>query len=172
MLSGKEISHFLGVLNSKTKPYFRGVYGIDQLHVIEEAIDLNSSNIVVINSDKFSSEGTHWLAVFIDTSKPELCCFIDSRCKPVMFYSKDLHDFLEYVTSRYNTLPWPVQGLRTHDCGLFACMFLHYACIERSISYVCNHYFVKNAYDENSVVLNNWFKETFNVSSIASLFTE
>lgn len=172
MLSGSQIAYFLGVVNTKTNPYFRGVYGIDQLSLIEESLDLNSANIVIVNSDPVASNGQHWLAIFIDTSKPELCCFIDSRAKPPIHYSKEFDKFLNYVTSRYKTLPWSIQGFKTHDCGLFVCMFMHFACIDLSVDYVCNRYFIKHGYAENSIVLKNWFKETFNVSSISRLFSE
>ena len=172
MLSGTQISNFLGVFNNSTSRYFRGVYGIDQLPLIEESIDLNSANIIIINSEPVSSDGRHWIAIFINPSKPKLCCFIDSRGKPIAHYSEDLEKLLDKVTSSYETLPWPVQGLKTHDCGLFVCMFMHFACIDRSASYVSNRYFKKHDYNENSIVLKNWFKETFNVSSIARLFSE
>ena len=105
MLSGTQIAYFLGVLNTKTSPNFRGVYGSDQLPLIEESIDLNSANIIVINSEPFSSSGKHWFAIFIDTSKPELCCFVDSRSNPPAYYSKDLEKFLDSITIKYSLLP-------------------------------------------------------------------
>lgn len=170
MLSGKQIARFLGSTDTVTRPYFRGVYIITEIDEAEKACDLNAPNVLVFNTDKYTSHGEHWIGCFIYPEKPELCAFVDPRGKEPIYYYEPLARFMTDLMPSYIKLDFPVQGSNTSDCGLFTCMLLHHCCVDKSLNFVSTRYFKPNRYRDNSFILLEWYKTMFNTPSINSLF--
>ena len=167
MLSGAQLAHFLGKSDPKTLPFFRGVYGIDEITNAETNCDFNSSNLFVFNSAAISTPGKHWLGIFIDFDSG--CTFIDSLAQTPKHYSSPLADFIFRIHSNTMLLPWAVQQSNTNDCGLYLCLFFHELCLGHSPNLVCNRIFKQKNFHHNSATVRMWYSNTFQ-NSFKSLF--
>lgn len=87
-------------------------------HFISE--DLHNSSSYIINTDKSTQAGTHWLAIWI-TAEGDIEYF-DSYGLPPLHL--DIHNKISSFTTavRYNDCP--LQGLTTTVCGQYCLLFL------------------------------------------------
>jgi len=124
MIKSKTISKFIGELDSLTSPFYRGIFSIDNFSSVSSLLDLNSNNILVINSRNFADyRPGHWLLIIINTQANSF--FIDTDANTPSYYSNELNDFLEYFSPNYFSLTKPVQPPKSTFCGGYIIYFCH-----------------------------------------------
>lgn len=114
-----------------TSKYFVGVFPSDKIPRITEF-----PAALVINTDKHTEEGSHWLAIFIVNH--QTLEFFDSYGFPPDKYGEDITRFV----TRYSRIKWNkicLQSLTSNVCGPFCIYFLLKRCKGLDMYFiVCN----------------------------------
>ncbi len=164
MLSGKAIAQILGRDDPVCRNYYRGVYGVNTLHECVPFLDLNSSNIIVVNTDKVPhGSGKHWLLVHISTTPNTHAAFVDSLDRSPEAYSDELGAFLDYYIPDREQVPFPLQSPTDNMCGYYAIYFANQLCRGRSVMTACKR-FKETRFRANGESLKVWFMDNYNVA--------
>ena len=110
--------------NVSTKPYFRGVYASDTIP------PLKNKSAVVVNLDKSSERGSHWICMFTEDGKH--LEFICSYGKSPYFYGDIFKTFL----LNFSHVSWNntcFQSLTSNVCGAYCIYFLLKRCQGHSL---------------------------------------
>ena len=100
-----------------SKKYFQTVLAIDDLQLFKKKL---KSQAYVINTDKRSGKGEHWLSVFYDGQSN--CQFFDSLGFGPEFYNMD--DFLKTTVKSIEINKFPVQSVFSEFCGFYSILFI------------------------------------------------
>ena len=124
MIRGDQLAHICSNLDPEIKPYFRGVYALNEL--LTDAlsmIDLNKENYFVFNTDTKDKPGSHWVGAVIDINKKSV--FIDSYGKSPNYY--DMEEFFDQACDGdFISIDKQLQSNFTNVCGLYVIYFLHF----------------------------------------------
>ena len=138
-----------------TMKYFIGVYPSDKI----PNFHTSESRALVINTDKSSEPGRHWIAVFIENNQHVE--FFDSFGLPPEAYGSDITTFVRrYPQVSCNKIPF--QSLTSNVCGPYCIYFL----VKRCQGF-CIYSIVSNLIGKNNVfrmyqfVKKRWCKYDF-----------
>jgi hypothetical protein len=110
-----------------SKKYFQTVLAIDDLPLFKKKL---KSKAYVINTDKRSRKGEHWLSVFYDGQSN--CQFFDSLGFGPEIYN--MEDFLKTTAKSIQINKFPVQSVFSEFCGFYSILFILIR--SRRISYI------------------------------------
>ena len=79
--------------NTKTEPYFDGVFSIDMLHKIK-----NKPKLIICNTDPSTKPGKHWVLFFFHNDTVD---FFDSLGNDMNYYGDEFLDFAQRFSSKY-----------------------------------------------------------------------
>ncbi|GBN88411.1 hypothetical protein AVEN_170569-1 [Araneus ventricosus] len=91
-MNGNEI-HFILSRDPYTSPLFRGVFSSDTIPMLKE------KSAIVVNADKSSEPGSHWLAFYQEADDID---FFDSYGNPPEFYGPRFHFRFFYRVLEFN----------------------------------------------------------------------
>jgi len=139
--------------NKYTKKCFKGVFAIDK---IPKKVKSKPA-MYVINTDKSSKPGQHWLAVYF----PSNGCseFFDSFGRPPANYV-EIKKFLKNNSKCIIYNNKQLQSLLTQVCGQYCCVFLMNKCKRKSMKMFVKLFNVKKPY-ENDIKIMKLFKKEF-----------
>jgi hypothetical protein len=100
-----------------SKKYFQTVLAIDDLQLFKKKL---KSQAYVINTDKRSGKGEHWLSVFYDGQSN--CQFFDSLGFGPEIYN--MEDFLKTTAKSIQINKFPVQSVFSEFCGFYSILFI------------------------------------------------
>ena len=106
--------------NTKTDPYFDGVFPIDMLHKIKSKPEL-----VICNTDPSNKPGKHWVLFFF---YDETVDFFDSLGKDMEYYGQDFVDFATRFSSNFQVSLIGTQPKITSVCGQYCLYFAYKRC--------------------------------------------
>lgn len=121
-MNGNQI-HFILSRDPYTSPFFLGVFASDAIPTLKE------KSAVVVNVDKSSEPGSHWLAFYYENNNIE---FFDSYGNPPEFYGPSFQDFF----SNYSSVSWnstTLQSLTSNVCGPYCIYFILKRCQGHSL---------------------------------------
>jgi hypothetical protein len=116
------------------KPYrskgFLGVFASDEIDQVKQAVNKADEMGFIMNLDKASGEGTHWVAVYCDFINQKEICYYDSfgdeptddflyRLKKIVQARKDLKYYLKLKINMIKT-----QRANSSTCGYLSMGFL------------------------------------------------
>lgn len=107
-----------------TQAYFQGVYASDTIPHLSE------KSAIVVNLDKSTQPGSHWVGFFIHENKT--LEFFDSYGNAPDFYGDQFHSFL----SKYPNLHWnsiAFQSPTSNVCGAYCIYFIYKKCQGHSL---------------------------------------
>lgn len=127
--------------------------------MIPKKIPKSNSAIIIVNSDTSDKPGTHWLAIWITTSKRQrLAYFFDSYGRaPLNTYIRN------FIKDHSNKISWNVkqiQSLHTHTCGEYCCVFA--LSMAASKSFTCFFRQFDNDFDANDEKIHHLYNCNFN----------
>ena len=129
-------------------PYFRGVYPCDKL--IE--LDLVEKNLFIVNLDRSSEQGSHWIAIYLDSNAIEI--FDSLGPKSIRNYNGFLSSFIRSQAKYRRILTSPsFQQKFDINCGLYAAFFVIYR-QNCSFSECCSVF--SSRLENNSAILNQF----------------
>ena len=79
--------------NTKTEPYFDGVFSIDMLQKIK-----NKPKLIICNTDPSTKPGKHWILFFFHNDTVD---FFDSLGNDMNYYGDEFIDFAKRFSSKY-----------------------------------------------------------------------
>ena len=79
--------------NTKTEPYFDGVFSIDMLHKIK-----NKPKLIICNTDPSTKPGKHWVLFFFHNDAVD---FFDLLGNDMNYYGDEFIDFAKRFSSKY-----------------------------------------------------------------------
>lgn len=133
MIRGYQLSAVCGKLDSKIKPYFRGLFNPDTTQDALAMIDPNKPNVVIFNTDFSHREGSHWVSAYIDLENENY--FLDSFAHHPNYYN--LENFMTEATGDdFKIIPKPLQSKFTTVCGLYTVFFTHNLCDNKDLNSV------------------------------------
>ena len=100
-----------------SKKYFKSVLSIDQLQISKSKI---KNSAFVINTDKRTGKGEHWISVFYDKNSD--CQFFDSLGFGPEFYGLD--QFFMKTGNNLTTNKFAVQSVLSEYCGHYSVLFI------------------------------------------------
>lgn len=103
------------------KSYFQGVHAVDLLETLEPRYPC----ALVVNTDQSHLPGTHWVAIFMNTSHEGE--YFDSYGLPPSMHP-DIARFLEYRSVSYQYNRHSLQGLWSTVCGQYVLFYLLHRC--------------------------------------------
>ena len=128
---------------------FRGVYPIDLI-----PNDLPRPSIIVVNQDKSTGMGTHWIV--LHHKKDNLIELFDSVGKKPMKYIHNLL-FSKNMSYMYNNKR--VQNYGSNTCALFCLFYSFYSCRKVSFQHIMTM-FSDNLLSNESIVI-KFFLDNF-----------
>lgn len=150
-----------------TKPYFRGVYALDEIPRIFNG----GKHCCVVNSDESNKSGSHWLAVYFDGIQGQFFC---SYGNPPAFYGGPLENFMETFSEKWNFNTKRLQGTFSTVCGQYCIYYLIKKCEGRSLREIVNVF--GTDLHKNDEKVNAWFNRKYNVTfpthDLAFAFTQ
>ena len=153
MTRRSQLDKFLGVHDTITSSYFRGVYSIDDLRDggLIDSIDMNSKNVFVFFA------GKHFFGIYIDQTK---AVFADPAEKSAAFYSEWVVSFLTYYYPNYLEIPYRVQSPPSVLCAAYSVYFLHKLCLGSTTDQLCA-LFSSSLLKQNDKLLRSWYKTNY-----------
>lgn len=115
--------------NTKTEPYFDGVFPIDVLHEIK-----NKPELIICNTDPSNKPGKHWVLFFFHNDNS--VDFFDSLGKDMDHYGHQFVDFAKRFSSKFQTSLVRTQPRNTSFCGQYCLYFAHKRCSGHSMSHI------------------------------------
>ena len=134
--------------NRKTWKTFCGVYANDTLPYV-----VSAPCALVINKDKQSGPGTHWVAIFITSHRTGV--YMDSLGK---LPSIGVQNFLHRNTNSWTLSLQQIQHPMSELCGMFVCVFLHFMANQKSYHEFISMFHTKNLLYNDFVVLQMFHK--------------
>ncbi len=121
-MNSSQIDFICSKLDPVIRPYFRGVFSLDNLILYgDEYLNLEEINVIIFNSQPSDSEGAHWLLLVISSGWQNVV-FFNSFANPPEFYSIALAKFMgEGVV----VSPYRVQG-DSIICALYCILVAHF----------------------------------------------
>ena len=107
--------------NTKTEPYFDGVFAIDELRRIKKKPEL-----IICNTDPSNKPGQHWVLFFFDNDTVD---FFDSLGKDIEDYGHEFVDFAKRFSSKFQESTVRTQPKNTSICGQYCLYFAYKRCI-------------------------------------------
>lgn len=108
-----------------TQSIFKGVFARDEL-----PRDLTFPTCFIINTQKRSQEGAHWLAFFYN--KNGFCNFFDSYGRSPTHFGLD--QYLNETSKGWNWNRKRIQGNSSY-CGHYCLLFLYFSCRNQSLKF-------------------------------------
>ena len=106
--------------NTKTEPYFDGVFSIDMLHKIK-----NKPKLIICNTDPSTKPGKHWVLFFFHNDTVD---FFDSLGNDMNYYGNEFINFAKRFSSKYQISLIQTQPKNTSICGQYCLYFAHKIC--------------------------------------------
>ena len=114
---GREI-YDIAMSDPEIASVFKGVLAYDQLNVIQNS---GFPALFILNSDKASSSGEHWLLIFL--TNEHFCVMFDSLALSFPVY-RDLFTIINKKCRTIFTAPFRVQHFNSSSCGQHTLFFL------------------------------------------------
>lgn len=120
-----------------TMKYFVGVFPSDKIPELSS----NRSFAMVINTDKSTEPGSHWVAIFVENNKK--LEFFDSYGLPPDAYGSDIKHFItHYPEVSWNKICF--QSLTSNVCGPYCIYYLVKRCQGLCMYSIVSHLVGKN----------------------------
>jgi hypothetical protein len=132
--------------NRHTRCVYGGCYPIDRLPTIEKL-----PYALVVNSDKSSGPGIHWLALYFSAS--DTSDFFDSLGNRPHVYSSQLSKYMRTYSQNQWTNSQLVQSPLSATCGQHAIAFIVKRCAGLSADKILSDYGPKLSRNDDSVVM-------------------
>lgn len=107
--------------NTKTEPYFDGVFAIDELRKIKEKPEL-----IICNTDPSNKPGQHWVLFFFYDDTVD---FFDSLGKDMEYYGDEFVNFAKRFSSKFQVSAVRTQPKNTSICGQYCLYFAYKRCM-------------------------------------------
>lgn len=146
------------VANKDLKPYFKGVYAIDQLP--PQVISSSRPYGIILNlcESTIVSENCHWVGIWVS---PDRVFYFDSAGETSFNTFPAIQDFCfrhgKIVSGNKN----PLQSPTSDKCGMFVLCFLHAASIGISFQQFLNCFYNIDSLEENDRVIVSIFQCSF-----------
>ncbi len=123
-MNAGQIEFIASDLDTVIKPYFKGVFALDNfIAYAQEFMNLENKNVFIFNSQPVDEAGDHWLLATFGPGQGNVV-FFDSFANPPDFYSSALGKFLgDDIT----TSPFRIQG-DSRICGLYCILIARVLC--------------------------------------------
>ena len=95
--------------NTKTEPYFDGVFPINELKNIKDKPEL-----IICNTDPSNKPGQHWVLFFFNNDTVD---FFDSLGKNMEYYGEEFVNFAKRFSSKFQISLMRTQPKNTSLCG-------------------------------------------------------
>ena len=127
----------------ENEPRFNGVYSIDSLPKIKDGT-------YIINLDKYSDIGTHWVALQVNNSNN--VTYFDSF--GVKHIPKEIKTFIGNKNIKTNI--FRMQAYDSIMCGYFCIRFINFMLAGKTLTEYPNH-FLPNNFKKNDDIILNYF---------------
>jgi hypothetical protein len=122
---------------SVTRPYFKGIYAVDQIPTYE----LAGPGFFIINTDISTGPGIHWIVLFF-TSAVQVEIF-DSLAYAPYTYHPDLRKYLQLGTKDVIYTNKRLQSVDTTVCGPHCLFYCYKKCQQKySMTTLVNRYYL------------------------------
>jgi len=136
---------------------FLGVFARDTLPDLQ---DVSYPIALIVNSDKISEPGTHWLAIHAKSA--DQVVFFDSFGKPPLFYGIEIDMYLnKYFNGQYRENRIQVQAMSSDMCGLFCVFFLYNMCAGLTLPEIMRKFEYPKHLKSNDALLIKFSKTVF-----------
>ena len=102
--------------DKKMKKMFKGAYAYD-----EKPKKPNSNTCFILNTEKRTQTGEHWLAIYLDENNKGY--FFDSFGKHPSFYN--LKNYMDQISTKWVWNKKEIQGFSDY-CGIYCILFLFF----------------------------------------------
>jgi len=109
----------------------------------------------IINTDRISEPGEHWLAFYIDSGKKAE--FFDPCGQHPRVY--DLENYLDKISSKWTFNDRRIQSFFSDVCGQICLFYLYFRCRNFSLDLIKG--FFTNNYDSNETIILTFLKNLF-----------
>ena len=106
--------------NTKTEPYFDGVFPIDELKKIK-----NKPELIICNTDPSNKPGQHWVLFFFHDDTVD---FFDSLGRNMEYYGDKFVNFAKKFSSKFQISLVRTQPKNTSLCGQYCLYFAYKRC--------------------------------------------
>ena len=106
--------------NTKTEPYFDGVFPINELKNIKDKPEL-----IICNTDPSNKPGQHWVLFFFHNDTVD---FFDSLGKNMEYYGEEFINFAKRFSSKFQISLMRTQPKNTSLCGQYCLYFAYKRC--------------------------------------------
>ncbi len=150
-----QIDFICSNLDTVIRPYFRGVFSLDNLlYFGDEYLDLETVNVIIFNSQMSDREGMHWLLLVIGPGRQKVVLF-DSFANTPEYYSLSLAEFLG---KDLELSPFCVQG-NSKICSLYCIVVAHCLSKGADLETLIPQKFSPYKLDENDDMVIDWVKQ-------------
>jgi len=111
------VLNFLAKDDRELKPFFRGVFPVDQL----PSVSKKCVNAYIVNTDPAGEPGEHWFAIW---TKGHTCEVFDSFGLPLSSYNNPTLQTWFHQRSEILSSDQPLQAMDSFTCGHYALFFL------------------------------------------------
>lgn len=147
------VSKILGTIDTVSSNYWRGLYSIDNLYLVESVLDLNSNNLVLIN------KSDQYYIVFFSTQNPNINTYVDTLAQKPQQVSTELKNFIDFYAVDHTELKLPVRT-KNQSSALFAIYFAHNLCAGKNLEEISKNFSHINL-RENYSLVKDWFERKF-----------
>ena len=139
-------------------PYLRRLSLVDVCarDELPTCIEPRKAAAFIVNTDKHTETGTHWVGVYIDTFTQ--CTYFDSF--GISPYHSEILNFINKVSNKpiiYNSRM--LQDVASTSCGLYAIYFLLMKARGRSLSQVIHRFLATNQQYKNDRIVSRIIQE-------------
>ena len=106
--------------NTKTEPYFDGVFPINELKNTKDKPEL-----IICNTDPSNKPGQHWVLFFFHNDTVD---FFDSLGKNMEYYGEEFINFAKRFSSKFQISLMRTQPKNTSLCGQYCLYFAYKRC--------------------------------------------
>ncbi len=158
MIRGYQLSYICSNVDSKIKPYFRGLFNPDTTKNALAMIDPNKPNFLILNTDPSYKDGAHWVSLYVDLQNK--CYFLDTFAHHPNYYN--LENFCAEATGDdFIMIPTALQSKFTTVCGLYTIFFGHHLCIGKDLDTILSMLKPEKTKVLRDKHIFEWFQETY-----------
>jgi hypothetical protein len=138
-----------------TKSAFQGVFARDQL---QKQPALKKGNFVIVNTDKRTSPGAHWVLIFRHRNGD--VTFFDSYGHQPLY--KEIYKFIMRENSEFYFNNWQLQDIASSTCGHYVLFFASQLVAGNSLERIRrDHHFSKTNQKLNDKRIMSLFRKEF-----------
>lgn len=112
-------------LNSKTNPFFDGIFSFDTLLQIKK-----KPRLIICNTDPSSKPGTHWVLFFFGEKSTD---YYDSLGNKITYYGSNFFKFIKRFSKILVFSKIRTQPVNTSLCGQYCLFYAYHKCMNNNI---------------------------------------